>query len=239
MGKASNARSVPSRQPNSANTAMSRASVAGSHDTYATRRRAGRGAGRRRVAMGPVSSRSMTRRDAPVLGGSRTASRGRGQPPRASSRATSPAYTRAQGVSRRLYRASRTAARSASTPMTAPSGPTRAASAPANSPAPQNRSSATSPGRGRSVPSTASVSVSAAPGWTCQNAPALTRHERPAACCWSGPGAASEGVRSTARSPAAGDTTTSTDVASHRRLVTSAASTRGCAIGQSPMSITL
>src|SRR6266480_3909851 len=52
-------------------------------------------------------------------------------------------------------------------------GPTAGASTPANSPAPQYRSSATSPGRGSSAVVTASVRASAAPGWTCQKPPAL------------------------------------------------------------------
>ena len=158
-----------------------------------------------------------------------------------------------------------------------PSGPTAAASVPANSPAPQNRSSATSPGRGRSTSSTAALSASAAPGCTCQNAPALTRQDRPAAC-WrrdprplsvvslpprpaastvsasppsplsSAPGApgapgapalGGTGATITARSPDAGDTTTSTDRAgAQSRPVTARARTSGWAIGQSPTSTT-
>ena len=53
----------------------------------------------------------MTWRGTPVRGGSSTARPGAGQPPRASAAAASAACTRAQGVPRRLCRASRTAAR--------------------------------------------------------------------------------------------------------------------------------
>jgi hypothetical protein len=134
----------------------------------------------------------MTSRASPDRGGSATTSLAggsaappvpgwAGEPLRRSTAATSPLCTRAQGHCRRLYRASRTAAASASTPATVPPGPTAGASIPANSPAPQYRSSATSPGCGSSAVVTASVRASAAPGWTCQKTPALTRQSRPAA----------------------------------------------------------
>src|SRR5215472_2870869 len=138
--------------------------------------------------------------------------------------------------------------------MTAPPRPTASASAPANRPAPQYRSSATSPALGPSEPSTAAASASAAPGWTCQNAPAPTRQPRPAAASrrlprpdslvspLPRPAARTVSARRpsfwtatvTARSPELGEATTSTARASRQfSRVTFAEFTSGWAIGES------
>src|SRR5262245_42399861 len=74
IGNASKARRPSSRQPSPPNTAMSRARSPGAPATYATRRRRPPGRGGR-------SSRSMTARPAPALGGSSTAISGPARPP--------------------------------------------------------------------------------------------------------------------------------------------------------------
>ena len=57
---------------------------------------------------------------------------------------------------------------------TAPPGPTALAKGTVNRPAPENRSAARSPSLGSRPSSTHRVRWAGAPGWTCQNTPALT-----------------------------------------------------------------
>src|ERR1700751_870355 len=105
-----------------------------------------------------------------------------GRSPAFAAWATSAFRNLTHGQSLRFCLAFLIATASDSTPVTAPSAPTSGATAPANSPAPQYRSRTVSPGRGARAWTTASLSVSAAAGCTCQNPSALTCQRRPAAC---------------------------------------------------------
>src|SRR6185437_8877654 len=155
IGKQSNARSRATRQPASTAARRSRASDAGSQDTYATAR--GRNA----------SSAVSTSGPAPARGGSSTATSGTIPTPPSNPALTRPVRTSTAAppsAAARLVRASAAACGSASTASTWPDGPTAAASRPANSPAPAYRSSAVSPGAGARKSSTQAERASAAAG---------------------------------------------------------------------------
>ena len=136
------------RHPDAANRARSRARVAGSQDTYAIRLI--RPSRWRRSAVGDGADSSVD--DRPGGSGSRRVEhgqRGAGQP--VSAPAPPPHRRGAPGPTASpagcAWRRAPPAA-SASIPITVPDGPTAPARTPANSPAPQYRSSAMSPGCG-------------------------------------------------------------------------------------------